>query len=299
MDNLMILVQAPVINVQLLLDGFFIGAIFALAAYGLALVWGVMNVKNLCQGDFVIMGGYIAWWLSTMGIHPILGLPVAIVVMFGFGWFIYRIIIRRVVGRDMFTSLLATFGLAIVLQQLLNLIFGPEVQTAESGFEIRSILGGMVTVADIKLIAFVLTVVLAAIVVTFMKYSRMGQAIRATAQDARAAKVMGIDTERVYAFTYALNAALCGAAGVLISMIWVIQPFFGMAYSIRAFVIVTAAGLGNLPGVIAAALGLGFAEQFGGFILGAEFQQAIVVGALVLVLIVRQVQQGRRRQAVV
>ncbi|MCH8138431.1 MAG: branched-chain amino acid ABC transporter permease [Proteobacteria bacterium] len=299
MNNLMILVQAPVINVQLLLDGFFIGAIFALAAYGLALVWGVMNVKNLCQGDFVIMGGYIAWWLSTMGIHPFWGLPVAMVVMFGFGWFIYRIIIRRVVGRDMFTSLLATFGLAIVLQQLLNLAFGPEVQTAESGFEVRSILGGMVTVADIKFIAFVLTVVIAGIVVTFMRYSRMGQAIRATAQDARAAKVMGIDTERVYAFTYALNAAICGAAGVLISMIWVIQPFFGMAYSIRAFVIVTAAGLGNLPGVIAAALGLGFAEQFGGFILGAEFQQAIVVGALVLVLIVRQVQQGRRRQAVV
>ena len=299
MDNLMILAQAPVINVQLLLDGFFIGAIFALAAYGLALVWGVMNVKNLCQGDFVIMGGYIAYVMSEMGIHPILGLPVAIVVMFGFGWFIYRIIIRRVVGRDMFTSLLATFGLAIVLQQLLNLIFGPDVQTAESGFQIRSILGGMVTVADIKFISFVLTVVIAAIVVTFMKYSRMGQAIRATAQDARAAKVMGIDTERVYAFTYALNAAICAAAGVLISMIWVIQPFFGLACSIRAFVIVTAAGLGNLPGVIAAALGLGFAEQFGGFMLGAEFQQAIVVGALVLVLIVRQVQQGRRRQAVV
>ena len=299
MDNLMILAQAPVINVQLLLDGFFIGAIFALAAYGLALVWGVMNVKNLCQGDFVIMGGYIAWWLSTLGIHPFWGLPVAIVVMFGFGWFIYRIIIRRVVGRDMFTSLLATFGLAIVLQQLLNLAFGPEVQTAESGFEIRSILGGMVTVADIKFIAFVLTVVIAGIVVTFMKYSRMGQAIRATAQDARAAKVMGIDTERVYAFTYALNASICAAAGVLISMIWVIQPFFGLAYSIRAFVVVTAAGLGNLPGVIAAALGLGFAEQFGGFILGAEFQQAIVVGVLVLVLIVRQVQQSRKRQAVV
>ncbi len=299
MDNLMILAQVPVLNVQLLLDGFFIGAIFALAAYGLALVWGVMNVKNLCQGDFVIMGGYIAWWLSTMGIHPFWGLPVAIVVMFGFGWFIYRIIIRRVVGRDMFTSLLATFGLAIVLQQLLNLAFGPEVQTAESGFAVRSILGGMVTVAEIKFIAFVLTVVIAGIVVTFMKYSRMGQAIRATAQDARAAKVMGIDTERVYAFTYALNASICAAAGVLISMIWVIQPFFGLAYSIRAFVVVTAAGLGNLPGVIAAALGLGFAEQFGGFILGAEFQQAIVVGALVLVLIVRQVQQGRRRQAVV
>ena len=122
------------------------------------------------------------------------------------------------IGRDLFTSLLATFGLAILLQQVLNLIFGPEVQTAESGFEIRSILGGMVTVADIKLVSFLLTAILAAIVITFMKYSRMGQAIRATAQDARAAKVMGIDTDRVYAFTYALNAAICGAAGVLIAI---------------------------------------------------------------------------------
>ena len=308
LDNLLILAAAPVLNVQLLLDGLFIGAIFALAAYGLALVWGVMNVKNLAQGDFVMMGGYIAWWMQeSLGTHPIfglplalyLGLPVAIVLMFAFGWIVYRLIISRIIDKDMFTSLLATFGLAILLQQVLNLIFGPEVQTAESGFEIRSILGGMVTVADIKLISFLLTAILAAIVVTFMRYSRMGQAIRATAQDARAAKVMGIDTDRVYAFTYALNAAICGAAGVLIAMIWVLQPFFGLAYSIRCFVIVTAAGLGNLPGVIMAGLGLGAVEQFGGFILGAEFQQAIVVGMLVLVLLIRQFQQSRQRQAVV
>ncbi len=295
----MLLGAAPVLNVQLLLDGLFIGAIFALAGYGLALVWGVMNVKNLAQGDFVILGGYIAFVLYKMGIHPILGLPVATVLMFGFGWMVYRLIICRIIGRDMFTSLLATFGLAIVLAQLMNLIFGSEVQTAESGFAIRSILGGMVTIADIKFVSFILTAILAAIVVTFMKYSRMGQAIRATAQDPWAAKVMGIDTDRVYAFTYALNAAICGAAGVLISMIWVIQPFFGLPYAIRAFVIVTAAGLGNLPGVIIAGLGLGVIEQFGSFILGLEFQQAIVVGMLVLVLLVRQIQQSRQRQAVV
>ena len=299
LDSISLLFQAPVLNVQLLLDGLFIGAIFVLIAYGLALVWGVMNVKNLAQGDFVIMGGYIAWFMARIwGVHPILGLLVAIPLMFCFGWVIYRLIISRVVYRDMFTSLLATFGLAIVLQQLLNQVFGPEVQTAESGFLTRSILGGMVTVADIKLISFVLTAVLAALVVLFMRYSRMGQAIRATAQDPRAAKVMGIDTEHVYAFTYALNAAICGAAGVLVSMIWVIQPFLGLPYSIRAFVVVTAAGLGNLPGVIAAGFGLGVVEQFGGFVLGAEFQQFTVVGLLVAVLVVRQIQQRRHRQAV-
>ncbi|MDH3637201.1 MAG: branched-chain amino acid ABC transporter permease, partial [Gammaproteobacteria bacterium] len=249
--------------------------------------------------DFVIMGGYIAWLLSGWGVHPIFGLPVAIVVMFVFGWVIYRIIIARLVGRDLFTSLLATFGLAIVLQQLMNLMFGPEVQTADSGFAIRQYFGGQVTIADIKLISALLTALLAALVITFMKYSRMGQAIRATAQDARAAKVMGIDTDRVYAFTYALNAAICGAAGVLISMIWVIQPYFGLTHSIRSFVIVTAAGLGNLPGVIITGLSLGAAEQFGGFILGAEFQQAIVVSLLLLVLVYREIQQSRKRQAVV
>ena len=298
MDNLSLLAQAPVLNIQLLLDGLFIGAIFALAAYGLALVWGVMNVKNLAQGDFVIMGGYIAWFLSTWGIHPILGLPLAIVIMFGFGWVVYITIISRVIGKDMFTSLLATFGLALVISQLLNLAFGPEVQAAESGFEINSFFDGMVTVANIKFISLILAGLLASMVITFMKFSRMGQAIRATAQDPRAAKVMGIDTERIYAFTFALNAAICGAAGALISMIWVIQPFFGIAHSIRSFVIVTAAGLGNLPGVIMAGLGLGVAEIYAGFVFGAELQQFTVVGLLVAILVWRQIQQRRHRQAV-
>ncbi len=298
LDNISLLIQAPILNVQLVLDGLIIGAIFALAAYGLALVWGVMNVKNLAQGDFVIMGGYIAWLLSTWGIHPIFGLPVAIVVMFGFGWFIYITIISRVIGKDMFTSLLATFGLALVISQLLNLAFGPEVQVAESGFAILSFFDNMLTVATIKFIALILAGLLAAMVVTFMKFSRMGQAIRATAQDPRAAKVMGIDTENIYAFTFALNAAICGAAGALISMIWVIQPFFGIAHSIRAFVIVTAAGLGNLPGVIIAGFGLGVAELYSGFVFGAELQQFTVVGLLVAVLVWRQIQQRQHRQAV-
>ena len=298
LDNISLLIQAPLLNIQLLLDGLFIGAIFALAAYGLALVWGVMNVKNLAQGDFVMMGGYIAWLLSTYGIHPIFGLPVAIVIMFGFGWLIYITIICRIINRDLFTSLLATFGLALVIAQLLNLAFGPEVRVAISGFAINSFFDGMVTVANIKFIGLVLAAILAAMVISFMKLSRMGQAIRATAQDPRAAKVMGIDTERIYAFTFALNAAICGAAGALISMIWVIQPFFGIAYSIRSFVIVTAAGLGNLPGVIIAGLGLGGAELYAGFVFGAELQQFTVVGLLVVVLVVRQIQQRKHRQAV-
>jgi len=298
MNNIDLLTMAPVLNVQLLVDGLLIGAIFALVAYGLALVWGVTSVKNLAQGDFVMMGGYIAYAMTLYGIHPLYALPVTIVVMFGFGWGLYKAVIYRVVDKDLFTSLLATFGIAIVLQQVLNLIFGPEVMIAESGFETGQYLDGGLTVSNIKVLGFILALMLAAAVVVFMKKSRMGQAIRATSQNARAARIMGIDTDKVYAFTFALNAAICGAAGVLISMIWVIQPYYGIGYSIRAFVIVTAAGLGNLPGVIMAGLGLGALEQFGSFILGAEFQQAIVVGLLLLILIFRQIQQSRHRQVV-
>ncbi len=297
-DNLELLSLAPALNVQLLLDGIFVGAIFVLAAYGLALVWGVMNVKNLAQGEFVIMGGYFAWHLSTYGIHPIVAIPIVFAIMFAFGWAVYLTIIKYVISRDLFTSLLATFGIALVVQQALNLAYGPEVRTADSGFTTHALFGGLVTVAEIKIISFLLCVVLAGAVIVFMKTSRMGQAIRATAQDPRAAKIMGIDTERVYAFTYSLNAAICGAAGVLVSMIWVIQPFYGIPHSIRAFVIVTAAGLGNIPGVIVTGLGLGMAEQYSGFVFGAEFQQATPLILLLLVLIWRQVQMAQHRQVV-
>ncbi len=298
MDNINILLAAPVFNLQLLIDGLLVGAVFALSAYGLALVWGVMNVKNLAQGDFVMMGGYVAYALYEAGIHPFWALPVSVVVMFGFGWALYRLVIYRVVDKDLFTSLLATFGIAIVVQQVLNIIFGPEVKIAESGMPIESYMDGNLTIATIKVVSFVMAGILALCVVYFMKNSRMGQAIRATSQNARAARIMGIDTDKVYAFTFALNAAICGAAGVLISMIWVLQPYYGITYSIRSFVIVTAAGLGNLPGVIMAGLGLGALEQFGGFIMGAEFQQAIVVGLLLLILVIRQIQQFRHRQVV-
>ena len=300
LDNLSLLGLVPLLNLQLLIDGLLIGSIFALAAYGLALVWGVMNIKNLAQGDFVIMGGYIAFTLSEspFNLHPILSIPIVFVLMFVFGWVLYQTIIRRVIERDLFTSLLATFGLAIVIQQLINLAYGPDVQTIRSEMAIREFFEGEVTIADIKFVSFILAMIMGLMITMFMKKSRMGRAIRATSQNARAARIMGIDTDRVYAFTFSLNAAICGIAGVLISMIWVIQPFFGMTHSIRAFVIVTSAGFGNLIGVILSALGLGAVEQFSGFILGAEFQQATVVGLLVGVLIIRQIIQGRQRQVV-
>ena len=299
LDNLQLLfVYAPVMNVQMILDGIFVGAVFALSAYGLALVWGVMNVKNLAQGDFVILGGYVAFSLYKMGVHPVLSIPIVAVVMFMFGWLVYISIIRRVIDNDMFVSLLATFGLSLLLQQVMNLIYGPEVQTIDSHFPIATMFDDFVTIPMVKVVSLILAAAFAATVVIFMKKSRMGQAIRATAQDARAARVLGINTDNVFAFTFSLNASICGVAGVLVSMIWVLQPFYGIVYSLRTFAIVTAAGLGNLPAVIGMSFALGWVEQYAGIIAGAEWQVAAAVFMLLGVLMWRHIQLRRQRQVV-
>lgn len=296
MDNLLILFDAPVFGLQLLINGLLVGAIFALAAYGLALVWGVMNIINVTQGEFVILGGYVTFYISNAGIHPIAGIPVAAIVLFLLGWLLYRSVVFRIVDRDLFTSLLATFGLSILLQQLMNELFGANVQTAQTDFGTVLLYDGLIAVPWIQVVAFALALVIGVVLVVFLKKSRMGQSIRATAQNARAARIMGINTDRVYAFTYSLNAAICGAAGALVVMTWVIHPFFGLTYTVRSFMIVIIAGLGNLTGVVVAGLGLGSLEKFAGFILGAEFEAAFIFSLLVIILVVRNMVLAKQRK---
>jgi branched-chain amino acid transport system permease protein len=287
MDNLLILFDAPIFSLQLLIDGILIGAVFALAAYGMALVWGVMKIINFAQGEFVILGGFIVWESYNIGLNPFLGIPLATVVLYIVGWILYQIVIVRIIEQDLFISILATFGMAILLQQLMNQIFGADVQTVDPGLGTWFLFDNAVTVLQIKVVSFFIAVVLGFCLAIFLKKARLGQAIRATAQDARAARILGVDTNKVYATTFALNAAICGAAGALVVMIWVIQPFAGLAYTIRSFMIVILAGLGNVAGVVFAGLGLGAAENFAGFLFGAEFQAAFVFSLLVVILVYR------------
>ncbi|MDX1608556.1 MAG: branched-chain amino acid ABC transporter permease [Halofilum sp. (in: g-proteobacteria)] len=296
MSNIDILVQAPIFNLQLIIEGLLIGAIFALAAYGLALVWGVMNIINVSTGEFVMLGGFVAVYFHQLGIHPIYAVPAAAVLLYLVGYLLYRVVVFRIIGRDMFISILATFGLSIILQQLMNQVFGPDVRTADAGMGTQYLFGSQITVSEIKVVAFVLAIVVGALLAWFLKFSRLGQAIRATAQDARAARVLGIDTDRVYAQTFALAAAICGSAGALVAMAYTVHPYFGLPYTVRSFMIVVVAGLGNLPGVIIAGMTLAIAEIYAGFVLGTQFQLAFVFGLLVAVLVWRSQRLKRKRQ---
>ena len=292
----LLIFQAPILMVQALMDGILLGILFALIAYGMALQWGVMNIINIAQGELVILGGYIAYTMYLMDIHPAFGVIVSPIIMFFIGWILYKLVICRVVDRDLFISILATFGISILTQQLMNFIFGADVVVAQSNFGTTMLFDGSVTLPNSKIFSAFVSIIFAIGLVMYMKKSKLGRAIRATAQNARAAKILGVDTEKVYAATFGINAALCGVAGALISITFTLHPYVGLPYTVRSFMIVIIAGLGNLPGVALSGMGLGVFEEFADYILGTEFRIGSVFLLLVLILVYRRFKLSRKRE---
>ena len=289
----LLIFQAPILMVQASMDGILLGILFALIAYGMALQWGVMNIINIAQGDLVILGGYIAYFMYLYGIHPAWGVIVSPIVMYFVGIGIYKLVINN---RDLFISILATFGISILFMQLMNFAFGADVVLANSGYGTTMLFDNSVTLPNSKIFASIISIVFAIGLVVYMKKSKLGRAIRATAQNARAAKILGVDTEKVYAATFGINAALCGVAGALISITFTIHPYMGLPYTIRSFMIVIVAGLGNLPGVALSGMGLGVFEEFADYILGTEFRIGSVFLLLVLILVYRRFKLSKKRE---
>ena len=292
----LLIFKAPILIVQASMDGILLGILFALIAYGMALQWGVMNIINIAQGELVIMGGYIAYFMYVAGIHPAFGVIVSPIIMYFVGVGLYKLVINKVVDRDLFISILATFGISILAQQLMNFIFGADVVVAQSNFGTTMLFDNSVTLPNSKIFSAAVSIVFAIGLVFYMKKSKLGRAIRATAQNARAAKILGVDTEKVYAATFGINAALCGIAGSLIAITFTLHPYVGLPYTVRSFMIVIVAGLGNLPGVAISGMGLGVFEEFADYILGTEFRIGAVFLLLVVILVYRRFKLSRKRE---
>jgi len=278
------------------MDGILLGILFALIAYGMALQWGVMKIINIAQGELVILGGYIAYFMYTAGIHPAFGVIVSPIIMYFVGLLLYKTVINRIVDRDLFISILATFGISILAQQLMNIIFGADVVVAQSDFGTTLLFDNSVTLPNAKIFSALVSIIFAIILVIFMKKSKLGHAIRATAQNARAAKILGVDTDKIYSAIFGINAALCGAAGALIAITFTLHPYVGLPYTVRSFMIVIVAGLGNLPAVALSGMGLGVFEEFADYILGTEFRIGATFLLLVLILVYKRFKLSRKRE---
>ncbi|MDR2000253.1 MAG: branched-chain amino acid ABC transporter permease, partial [Zoogloeaceae bacterium] len=187
---------------QVLLNGILQGGLYALMALGLALAWGVLNIVNLAHGAFIMLGGYVVWWLySRTGIDPFALLPVAALVLFAIGYAVQRGILNLVIRGPMFNTLLITFGVEVVLTYLAQIIFSADYRTINPDYAGRSITLAEITLPLIKLAAFALALTLTLTMWLFLLRTRVGRRIRATAQNLTAARLYGVEPRHLYALT--------------------------------------------------------------------------------------------------
>ena len=273
---------------QILVNGILLGGLYAVMALGLALVWGVLNIVNLAHGAFIMLGGYASWYLYIDAhIDPFLGLPITAVVMFGFGYLLQRGLLNLVVRAPMFNTLLITFGLEVVLTYCAQLAFSADFRTINPPYAGNSWQIGPVTLPVVRSAAFVVAIVLTLGMWLFLLHSRLGRAIRATAQNLIAARLYGVEPRHLYAMTFGLGIGLAGAAGGLYGTVSQINPYIGASLTAKSFAISIIGGLDNPLGVIVGGLFLGVVESLTTLYIGPTFADVASFSILLLVLIVR------------
>jgi branched-chain amino acid transport system permease protein len=270
--------------------GLLLGGVYVAVGIGFSLVWGVLNIVNLAHGGLVVVGAYLTWLLfSRLHLDPFLTLPLDAVALFLFGYAVQRVLINRVIRAPLFFTLLLTFGVNLVVINVLLALFKADFRSVTPGYAGSGLDLGGVLVPYVRLAALGLALVLALAVVLFLDRTRTGSAIQAVGADRDAAQLVGIDLRHVYALTFAIGAACAGVAGGLISTLQAITPTAGEPYTLQAFVVVILGGLGRLSATIAGGLMFGLIEVLAQAApgLGAGYANAIAFGVLVLVLAVR------------
>jgi branched-chain amino acid transport system permease protein len=273
---------------QVLVNGVLLGGFYAIMALGLALVWGVLNIVNLAHGAFIMLGAYLSWYLyQYAGVDPFLGLPLTAVIMFAVGYGIQRGLLNLIVRAPMFNTLLITFGIEVVLTYLAQLVFSADFRTINPPYAGDNITIGPIVVPDVRLFAFGAAIVLTLAMWVFLLRTKLGRAIRATAQNLVAARLYGVEPRHLYAMTFGIGIALAGAAGGLYGVISQVNPYIGASLTAKSFAISIIGGLENPLGVIVGGLALGIIESLALLYVGATFGDVATFGVLVLVLIVR------------
>ena len=246
---------------QALVNGIALGGMYTILVLGFSIIWGVMGVINIAHGEFVMVGAYLAWMAHHFwGVDPFVSAPLVLVVMMGLGYVTQRHLVNRVINRSHLVSLLVMFGVSIMLQNVMKLVFSADFRRTDSVFDGAWPLGGGITAPVTRVSILVVALAIAAGLSLFLARTRLGKSIRAAAQNREAARILGIDVGRVYAVTFALCIGLTGLAGALISPVLAVQPFQGPPLTLKAFAITAMAGLGSVRGAIGGAMALGVVE---------------------------------------
>jgi branched-chain amino acid transport system permease protein len=270
--------------VQAGINGLLIGGIYALVSIGVTLIFGVVKIVNFAQGEFVMIGMYITFFLfSTFGIDPLLSLFISMPVLFVLGALIQHFLIRRVLGPNDMPQIFLTFALSLLLLNL-SLFFSANYRTVHTFYSDEAFHFGGLYIPEAKLIAFVVAMMLSAALWVFLRTTDLGKAMRAASQKPDVAVLMGINPNRVFAVAFGAALALAGAAGSLLMPFYSAYPFVGQVFVLMAFVAVVLGTLGNVIGALVASLMMGVAESLGIQFVGADSGLIVVFAMLLLTL---------------
>ncbi|MBU6492108.1 MAG: branched-chain amino acid ABC transporter permease [Burkholderiales bacterium] len=273
---------------QILVNGVLLGGLYALMALGLALVWGVLNIVNLAHGSFIMLGAYAGYYLFTkLGVDPFVALPISMVSLFCVGYLIQRNILNLIARAPMFNTLLITFGIDVVLTYLAQMIFSADFRTTNPVYAGDNFALGGITLPLVRVLACGIALALTVALWLFLSRSRLGRAIRATAQNLGAARLYGVEPRLIYALTFGLGAALAGAAGDLYGVVSQINPYIGATLTGKSFAIAIIGGLESPLGVVVGGMFLGIVESLTALYVGPTYVDVASFGILVLVLIFR------------
>ena len=276
---------------QAIANGILVGALYGLVALGLGLLMGVMKFLNIAHGTFIILGGYVSFWLFNLwGIDPFLSIPVVVIVMFFIGLVLYKVAFSPLlklptIGMRIDTSMLVTFGLIWVLDNVMTMLWTPDTRTIITTYtgETLKVFGTRFSITGLGGLSVAVLVALILYVVLSRTY--FGKHIRAATQDAEAAGLCGINVNRVYLFSSGIAIALAGVAGVVIVSTYSINASGGISWLLIAFVVMILAGEGNINAIIPAGLVFGLLEAGSVLVVGVSYRQAIALLVFIVVLI--------------
>lgn len=273
---------------QLTLNGITLGLLYALIAVGLSLIFGVMEIINFAHGEFLMLGAFaMAFALPVLGLLYWPALAVSIVVIAVFGLIVYELLLSRLRTDEFERSILVTLGLSIIVIHLVQYFFTANPRLVDTQFGFEGVEIGAIRITWTRVIAAAVAAAAFAGLYLVLRYTQFGRAMRAIAQNREAALMIGIRPRTVARNAVVLAAGLCGLAGSAIAPIQLVTPYMGQFLIFKAFALVIIGGLGNIPGAVAAAIGLGLIESWIGGFFTIAWQEAAVFIIMIAVLFVR------------
>jgi branched-chain amino acid transport system permease protein len=273
----------------LISDGVLLGLIYTLTGLGLSLVLGVMGIVNVAHSAFVMLGSFLAFELfRRLGIDPIIAFALAIPIFFVLGAIIYRVIITRVERAPQTQSLVAMFGLMVLIENLGTIIWTTDTRVITASYTNTSSVIGGVVIPHVRLIAGLLSLLLVGMLWAFMRFSLTGRAIRAMGQDRNAASSVGIDISRLSTFMFGLGIACAGAAGVALAMAFPFAPNTQVQWLAWGFLVVILGGLGRVESTLAAGIAVGMIQTVSTAIMPFYYVYFVLYSLLAFILIVRR-----------